>query len=103
TGLCVRDEWQRIGAISGLLLIPCFWHREIEAADLGSHVYNAWLVQLIERGQVYGLWVDRRWNNVLFDYLLTAFGSFLSLHAAERIAVSIAVLIFFWGAFAFVS
>jgi hypothetical protein len=98
-----RVEWRRMAAVSGLLLIPCFWHREIEAADLGSHVYNAWLVQLIERGQVYGLWVDRRWNNVLFDYLLSAFGSFLSLHAAERIAVSIAVLIFFWGAFAFVS
>jgi hypothetical protein len=99
----VRDEWARVAAISGLILIPCFWHREIEAADLGSHVYNAWLVQLIERGQVHGLWVDHRWNNVLFDYLLSAFGSFLGLRAAERITVSISVLIFFWGVFAFVS
>lgn len=98
----VRVEWRRMAAISGLVLIPCVWHREIEADDLGSHVYNAWLVQLIERGQVHGLWVDHRWNNVLFDYLLSAFGSFLSLHAAERIAVSIAVLIFFWGIFTFV-
>jgi hypothetical protein len=91
-----------IGAISLLVLVPCFWHREIEAADLGSHVYNAWLVQLIHRGQVRGLWIDHRWNNILFDYLLSAFGSFLSLRSAERIAVSICVLIFFWGIFALV-
>jgi hypothetical protein len=98
----VRVEWRRIAAISGLLLVPCLWHREIEAADLGSHVYNAWLVQLIRRGQVHGLWIEHRANNVLFDYLLSAFGSFLSLQTAERISVSIAVLIFFWGGFALV-
>jgi hypothetical protein len=109
SGICsiakrfARAEWPRIGLISIVLLIPCFWHREIEAADLGSHVYNAWLVQLIERGQVHGLWIDHRWNNVLFDYLLTGFGYFLSLRNAERIAVSISVLIFFWGIFALIS
>jgi hypothetical protein len=98
----VREDWRRVVAISGLVLAPCFWHREIEAADLGSHVYNAWLVQLIQHGQVQGLGIERRWNNVLFDYLLGAFGSFLGLRWAERIAVSIAVLLFFWGVFAFV-
>jgi len=25
------------------LLVPCFWHQRIEAGDLASHVYNAWL------------------------------------------------------------
>jgi len=99
----VRTQWHWIGAISIPVLVPCFWHREIEAADLGSHVYNAWLVQLIRRGQVHGLWIDHRWNNVLFDYLLSAFGSFLSLRNAERIAISLCVLIFFWGIFALVS
>ncbi len=98
----VRAEWGRIAAVSIAALIPCFWHREIEAADLGSHVYNAWLAQLIHRGQVHGLWIDHRWNNILFDYLLSAFGSVLSLRAAERIAVALSVLIFFWGIFALV-
>jgi len=98
----VRAHWRRLASISALALIPCFWHREIEASDLGSHLYDAWLVQLIHRGQVHGLWVDHRWNNVLFDYLLSGFGALFGLHAAERISVALAVLIFFWGAFALV-
>jgi hypothetical protein len=98
----VHDEWRRLAISSALILIPCFWHREIEAADLGSHLYNAWLVQLIERGQVHGLWIDHRWNNVLFDYLLSTFGFLGSLDVAEKIAVSLTVLIFFWGAFALI-
>lgn len=83
-----------------MALIPVFWHRQIEADDLGSHLYNAWLVQLIHRGQIHGLWIDHRWNNILFDYLLSGFGALFGLHAAEKIAVSMAVLVFFWGAFA---
>lgn len=99
----LRDHWPKLAAISVIVLIPCFWHREIEAADLGSHLYNAWLVQLIERGQVHDLWIDHRWNNILFDYLLSGFGSVFGLRVAERIAVSLAVLIFLWGIFALVS
>jgi hypothetical protein len=85
------------------VLAPCFWHREIEAADLGSHLYNAWLVELIHSGRVHGLWIDHRSNNILFDYLLSGFGAVFGLHAAEKIAVALAVLIFFWGVFALVS
>ena len=72
------------------------------AADLGSHLYNAWLVQLIERGQVHGLWIARQWNNVLFDFVLSGLGKIFSLAVTEKIAVSLAVLIFFWGMFALV-
>src|SRR6185437_7787714 len=67
----VRARWLSLAAISAVALIPVFWHREIEADDLGSHLYNAWLVQLIHRGQIHGLWIDHRWNNILFDYLLS--------------------------------
>lgn len=98
----IHIYWLRLTSISALLLVPCFWHREIEAADLGSHLYNAWLVQLIHSREVHGLWIERRWNNVLFDYLLSGFGALFGLHAAERIAVSLCVLIFFWGMFALV-
>ena len=99
----VRENSLRFLTISALVLVPCFWHRRIVATDLGSHVYNAWLAHLIRNGQVPGLWIARQWTNVLFDFLLSGFGSLFGLYAAEKIAVSLAVLIFFWGIFAFVS
>ena len=96
----VRGAWLRLAGVSALALIPCFWHREIVAADLGSHLYNAWLAQSIERGQFKGLWLARQWSNVLFDSLLSALAHVLSWHGTEVAAVSLAVLIFFWGMFA---
>ena len=50
-------HWTRVLGISAALLLPCFWHRHIEAGDLGSHLYNAWLAQLIENGQAPGLYL----------------------------------------------
>jgi hypothetical protein len=99
----LRERWPEILAICALILTPCFWHREIVSADLGSHLYNAWLVELIGRGQAPGLWIAPLHTNVLFDLLLSCLGSVLGLGAAEKIAVSIAVLIFFWGIFALAS
>lgn len=98
-----REHWQKLLAVSALILVPCFWHYEIVSSDLGSHLYNAWLVPLIRHGEAPGLWIAPQHTNVLFDLLLSALGSIFGLHAAEKIAVSIAVLIFFWGAFALVS
>jgi hypothetical protein len=92
--------WLQAVAISACLLIPCFWHQRIEAGDLGSHVYNAWLAQLIKRGQAPGLYLARQWNNVLFDFLLLKLGNVFGLAAAQKILVPLCVLIFFWGAFA---
>jgi hypothetical protein len=99
----LRNYPLRILIVSALILVPCFWHREIESSDLGSHLYNAWLAQLIRHGQAPGLWLSSQHTNVLFDYLLSGFGALFGLHAAEKIAVSISVLIFFWGIFALVS
>jgi hypothetical protein len=98
----VRKHALRTLAISAAVLAPVFWHRNIAAGDLGSHLYNAWLAQLIRQGYAPGLWLAPRWNNVLFDYLLAGLGRFVSLYAAEKIAVSLAILLFFWGAFALV-
>lgn len=90
-------------AASLAVLIPCYWQARIQAGDLSSHVYNAWLAQLIAKGQAPGLAVMGQTTNVAFDlllgWLLQAFGA----AAAQRIAVSLAVLVFFWGAFAFVA
>jgi hypothetical protein len=86
--------------VSVLLLAPCFWHRHIEAGDLGSHVYNAWLAQLIHQGKAPGLYIVTQWKNVLFDLVLFYSAKVFGLAAAERIAVSFCVLIFLWGLFA---
>jgi len=96
----LRRRWLRLAAISAALLVPCFWHSNLEAGDLGSHVYNAWLAQLVEAGRAPGLYFAPQSTNMLFDWLLLRLGSLMGLYAAERIAVSLAVLIFFWGAFA---
>jgi hypothetical protein len=94
------EYWPRLVAISAVLLVPCFWHRRIVASDLGSHLYNAWLAQLIARDEVSDMHLAHQWTNILFDYMLSAAGAFVSLHTAERIVVPICVLLFFWGAFA---
>jgi hypothetical protein len=98
-----RQDTLRFAAVSAALLIPLCWHRRIEAGDLASHLYNALLAQLIHQGRAPGLWIARQWNNVLFDRLLSVLGSAFGLRIAEKIAVSLAVLIFFWGAFALIS
>jgi hypothetical protein len=98
----LRDSWLLVLATSAAVLVPCFWHKRIEAGDLGSHTYNAWLAQSIERGQAPGLWLANQWNNMLFDASLSRLGNVLGLRLAEKICVSAAVLVFFWGAFAMI-
>ena len=96
----VRTKKWGILLLSALLLIPCLWHRRIEAGDLASHVYNAWLAQLIGKGQAPGLYIVRQWNNVLADWMLLHAANLVGLAAAEKIVVAVCVLIFFWGVFA---
>jgi hypothetical protein len=89
-------------AVSALLLIPCFWQRRIQAGDLSSHVYNAWLASQIKERGIDGLEVVWQWHNVLFDHLLSLTAGLWGYEAAQRISVSLAVLVFFWGAVRFV-
>jgi hypothetical protein len=102
-GQFVRAKKWAILAISAAMILPCLWHRRIEAGDLASHVYNAWLAQLIEHGQAPGLYIVHQWNNVLFDWMLLHAANVVGFAAAEKIVVSLCVLIFFWGVFAFVA
>src|SRR5258708_30583259 len=99
----LRRFWLRVLLLSAVLTVPCFWHRRIEAGDLASHVYSAWLAQLIEKGQAPGLYLVSRWNNVLFDITLLHLGKLFGFSAAEKIAAYACVLIFFWGVFAFLA
>ncbi|SPE39789.1 conserved membrane hypothetical protein [Candidatus Sulfopaludibacter sp. SbA3] len=86
-----------------LLLAPCYWQPRIQGGDLTSHMYNAWLTQWIETGGSEGLLMVRQTTNVLFELLLAGLFRVFNAEFAQRIAVSIAVLTFVWGAFAFVS
>jgi len=94
--------WNRavVLAVSVLLLLPCFWHQRIEAGDLGSHVYNAWLAQLVQEGRAPGVYIVWQWDNILFDLLLFYSAKAFGLAVAQKMVVSLSVLIFFWGVFA---
>jgi hypothetical protein len=89
--------------VSAVLLIPCYWQPHIEAGDMLSHLYNAWLEKLIAHGQAPGLQVVPVWTNTVFEivegWLQRAFG----VVTAERIGASGVVLVFFWGALALIS
>jgi len=95
-------KWILYPAVSLAVLAPCFWQRRIQAGDLSSHLYNAWLAQLIEQGKAGALTLARQSHNVLFDLLLSALLKTFGPGPAQRIAVAVAVLVFFWGAFALV-
>src|SRR5713101_5036197 len=85
--------------ISVLVLAPCFWQPHIQAVDLSSHLYNAWLSILIGEGKAPGLAIVSQHTNVLFDLVLAGLMRALGPWGAEHIAVPLAVLVFFWGAF----
>jgi hypothetical protein len=84
------------------VLVPCFWQAHIQAVDLSSHLYNAWLSILIGEGKAPGLAIVSQRTNVLFDLVLAGLMRVAGPWAAEHIAVSLAVLVFFWGTFAMI-
>ncbi len=98
--------WYKVAAVvftSAALLVPCFWHSRVQAGDLGSHVYNAWLADQIRTGGLPGLALVQPWTNFLFDRVLSALIHLTGYGTGQQIAVSLVVLIFFWGAFRFVA
>ena len=99
----VHKNWGTLLLVSTLVLIPCFWHRHIEAGDLGSHTYIAWLANLVQQGRLPGLFIAHQWNNIPVDLGLSWLGPRLGFNAADKIVASVCVLTFFWGAFAFIA
>jgi len=99
----VRTHTLLMSAISAAIIIPCFWHRHIEAGDLPSHTFNAWLATLIQQGRAPGLYLAPRWYNILFDLLLLYSAKLFGFAAGPKIVVAISVLIFSWGIFFFVA
>src|SRR5664279_893587 len=97
----MRKSWYI--ALSIFLLAPVYWQPRVQAGDLSSHIYNAWLAQLIETGRTQGLVIVSQTTNILFDLMLGGLFRLLGAELAQRISVSVAVLVFVWGAFRFVS
>src|SRR5581483_869180 len=85
-----------------LLLAPCYWQPRIQGGDLSSNLNNAWMTHWVESGGSQGLMFVHQTTNVLFNLILSALFHVFNAEFAQRIAVSIAVLVFVWGAFAFV-
>jgi hypothetical protein len=98
-----KSHWAVIPALSALLIIPCFWHRHIEAGDLPSHTYNAWLAELVGEGKAPGLYTVWQRTNVLFDLMLLYAAKMFGFVAGPKLAVAVCVLLFFWGVFSFVA
>jgi hypothetical protein len=98
-----RFHFLAIATISAALVIPCLWHRRIEAGDLASHTYNAWLAQLIEQGKAPGLYTVWQSTNVLFDILLLQACKIFGFTAGPKIVVALCALVFFWGVFSLVA
>src|SRR5215831_609816 len=53
-------------------LVPCFWQSRIQAGDLSSHIYNAWLAKVVASQPTPGLVVRSQTTNVLFDLMLSS-------------------------------
>jgi hypothetical protein len=85
-------------AASLLLVLPVLVQQHIQAGDLASHLYNTWLVLLVRSGEPLGLEIAPQYSNVLFDWWLEALWRIGGPAFAEKAAVALAVLLFFWGA-----
>jgi hypothetical protein len=99
----VRTHILWLAVISAVVIVPCFWHRYIEAGDLPSHTFNAWLASLVQQGRAPGLYLARQWYNVLFDILLLYSAKLFGFVVGPKIVVAVSLLMFFWGVFSFVT
>src|ERR1700736_2146010 len=93
----VRGKVLSVFGLSALMLLPCYWQSRIQAGDLSSHIYNAWLATQVERHPMPGLSMVPQWTNVGFDWVLTELLRRVGADWAQRVAVSACVLVFFWG------
>ncbi len=97
----VRSRWGYL-LLSPILLLPCYWQPQPHAGDLSRLLYNSWSESLVESGRVLGSGIIHR-SSGLFDLLLAGVFRITGAELATRAVVSLVVLIFIWGAFAFVA
>lgn len=96
-------SYMLMAGLAVALLIPCFWQPYIEAGDFASHLYNAWLAGQVQQGRVPGLTLAHPFTNVLADWGLQALSDAFGPAWAARVMAALAVQIFFWGAFSWIT
>lgn len=101
--LSVPNQLWLMATVAAALLIPCVWQKHIEAGDLASHLYNAWLAGQIQHGTISGLTVAHPLTNVLADWIFSILLGPLGPVWTARVVCGLAVEVFFWGAFRFIA
>ena len=96
-------SYMLMAGLAIVLLIPCFWQPHIQAGDLASHVYNAWLAGQVQQGALPGLTLAHPVTNVLADWCLQALSNAFGFDWAVRVVAALAVQIFFWGGFSWLT
>ena len=99
----LKSFWTLPIVVSLALAIPCLWQPIVSTRDMQSHLYNAWLAELIRGGAIHGLWIGHQNTNVLIDMTLSWLIAHVGASGAERIVAIVLVLVLFWGAFYFIS
>src|SRR5688572_18008991 len=92
-GSLTHRELATLLGISVLLIVPCLWQPRIQAGDLSSHLYNAWLASEIRHGHIDGFEIVPVWTNVLTDWILMAAVPSVGAVWAGRLVAVPAVLI----------
>ncbi len=97
-----RKNSLRVAIVSVVVAIPCFWQPHVGFGDFPSHVYNAWLYPKVPAGELQGLATSGQHTNILSDVLLTWLIQHTGVEPAQRLVLSFAALLMFWGVFALI-
>ena len=92
-------RWLVYFLLSLLVILPCLWSPLVSSVDAQSHLYNAWLSTLVDRGQIQGLVSRPQTTNIVVDIFLSRIIVVGGVSLAERLVSGLLILTFFWGAF----
>jgi hypothetical protein len=91
------DAWRWKVVFGVALLVPVVWTDRVQAIDMASHTYGAWLTWLVREGGVSGLEIVPAGTNVLVDLILAGLGGSIGWVWAERIVACFVLLVFVAG------
>lgn len=95
-----RHLWCMV--VSLILLAPCYWQPRVGGEDIASRMDYSWVARSVESGKWQGMEV-RRSGDVLFNLLLGGWVRLFGSEIGKRLTVCTVVLVFIWGAFAFIA
>ena len=101
-----RPSWIRHAlpvAAFGLVSVPFAVLRYFPSRDFSSHVYNAWLAVLVERGDLPGLYLQPTLSNLTFDLILSWLLALFSPHGAAVVGLTLLGQGLLWSSFWFLA